>query len=50
MDLIVTQPFEGYQPGERISDAALVQAILSDERVAFVIKVAAVDTAKPKKK
>lgn len=45
MNLIAIQPFDGHQMGERITDAAQIEAILSDERVVFVNKVAAVDTA-----
>ena len=39
--LVVIVDFEGYQRGDRITDAALITAMLAGDRADFVMRVAA---------
>ena len=39
-DLVVMSPVAGKEKGERITDATLIEAIMSDERRAHVQRVA----------
>lgn len=48
--LVTIQPFGNYAVGVVIKDAKEIEAILADERAAFVNKIAAVATAVPANK
>lgn len=50
MDLIVTNAFGEYKPGDRITDADEVAAILASDNSGNVVKTAAAPTPKPAKR